>query len=324
MRNIHLLRRQHLQDAPNGAFPPASKPAYPAVARQRGQRRSGVVMGGWEGLRAPFNGISLVALVITAALAPARAQTLLEPITVLATKTIEKTIDALAMVSSVRQEQIEQLQPQKTSDLFFGLPSVWFRERADTPETAINIRGLQDFGRVAVVIDGARQNFQRSGHNANGQFFLDPELIADVDVARGPVTNIYGSGAIGGVVSFRTKDAQDILRPGEKVAGLANTGFGTNQWRGFGSFFGAARPTDNVDVIMGGVYRGIAPFKDGHGDIVPNSGYVDAAGLGKLTVRPADGHEVKLSAITQDYRYRTGQNVPNQESVYLTNVVNNI
>ena len=126
------------------------------------------------------------------------------------------------MVSSVRQEQIDQLQPQRASDMFFGLPSVWFRERADTPETSINIRGLQDFGRVAVVVDGARQNFQRSGHNANGQFFLDPELVAEVDVARGPVTNIYGSGAIGGVVSFRTKDAQDVLRPGERIGALLN------------------------------------------------------------------------------------------------------
>ena len=57
---------------------------------------------------------------------------------------------------------------------------------------------------------------------------------------------------------------------------------------------------------------------------MPNSGYDAATGLGKLTVRPADGHEVKLSAITQDFRYRTGQNAPQQESVYLTNVVNNI
>ena len=204
---------------------------------------------------------------LAAGLSAAHAQTTLDPITVLATKTIEKTIDALAMVSSVRQEQIDQLQPKRTSDLFFGLPSVWFRERADTPETAINIRGLQDFGRVAVVIDGARQNFQRSGHNANGQFFLDPELVGDVDVARGPVTNIYGSGAIGGVVSFRTKDVQDVLLPGEKYGGFANVQMGSNTWRGLGSFFGAARPNQNVDVIVGGTYRSQAEYKDGHGDI---------------------------------------------------------
>ena len=71
-------------------------------------------------------------------LSSARAQPTqtLDPITVLATKTIERTIEALAMVSSVRQAEIDQLQPRRTSDLLFGLPSVWFRERADSPETA--------------------------------------------------------------------------------------------------------------------------------------------------------------------------------------------
>ena len=281
-------------------------------------------MGGWTGLRAPLNGISLAALAVAGGLSTASAQTRLEPLTVLATKTIEATIDALAMVSSVRQEQIERIQPQRTSDLFWGLPSVWFRERADTPETAINIRGLQDFGRVAVVVDGARQNFQRSGHNANGQFFLDPELVGAVDVSRGPVSNIYGSGAIGGVVSFRTKDVEDVLLPGERYGGLANVQIGSNTGRVLGSFFGAARPNPNIDMILGGTYRNNSPYKDGHGVEVPNSGYEAGTGLGKVTVRPAEGHEIKLGAITEDFRYRTGQNVPNQESVYLTNVVANI
>src|SRR5215813_900934 len=171
----------------------------------------GVKMSGWKGLCAPVCGISCVALTVGMSSARAQPTQTLDPITVLATKTIERTIEALAMVSAVRQGEIDQLQPRRTSDLFFGLPSVWFRERADSPETAINIRGLQDFGRVAVVIDGARQNFQRSGHNANGTFFLEPELVGELDVSRGPVSNIYGSGAIGGVVSFRTKDVQDVL-----------------------------------------------------------------------------------------------------------------
>jgi hemoglobin/transferrin/lactoferrin receptor protein len=66
------------------------------------------------------------------------------------------------------------------------MPNVTVQQRADDPATAINIRGLQDFGRVNVVIDGARQNFQRSGHSADGAFYLDPDLIAGVDVVRGP------------------------------------------------------------------------------------------------------------------------------------------
>src|SRR5262245_59053103 len=174
----------------------------------------------------------------------------LDQITVGATKTEEKAIDSLAAVSTVGAEQIQQIQPSRTSDLFFGIPSVWFQERGDRPETSINIRGLQDFGRVAVVIDGARQNFQVSGHNANGVFFLDPELLAGLEIVRGPVANIYGSGAIGGVASFRTKDVGDILRPGERWGFQTHGMIGTNLGSGLGSVFGAARPNQNVDVLL--------------------------------------------------------------------------
>src|SRR5215470_2376768 len=140
----------------------------------------------------------------TAGITPSQGQSMvLDPITIVATKTEEKAIDTLAGVSVMRQGDIDQVMPSRTSDLFYGLPSVWFQNRGDSPEQSINIRGLQDFGRVAVLIDGARQNFQRSGHNANGTFFLEPELLAGVDIVRGPVANIYGSGAIGGVASFR-------------------------------------------------------------------------------------------------------------------------
>ncbi len=124
----------------------------------------------------------------------------LDTITVAASKTEERAIDALAPVSVVTLEQIQGLRPNRLSDIFYNIPGVSVQERGDDPATVINIRGLQDFGRVAVVVDGARQNYQRTGHNANGSFFLDPELVGGADVVRGPTANIYGSGAIGGVV----------------------------------------------------------------------------------------------------------------------------
>jgi hemoglobin/transferrin/lactoferrin receptor protein len=130
--------------------------------------------------------------------------------------------DTLGAVSTVRQEQINQLMPTRPADLLYGMPGVYVQERPDDPGTAINIRGLQDFGRVAVVVDGARQNFQRTGHNANGIFYLEPELISSIDVVRGPVANIFGSGAIGGVASFRTKDVDDVLKVGERWGVLTN------------------------------------------------------------------------------------------------------
>jgi hemoglobin/transferrin/lactoferrin receptor protein len=231
----------------------------------------------------------------------------LDTITVAASKTEERAIDALAPVSVVTLEQIQGLQPNRLSDIFYNVPGVSFQERGDDPSTVINIRGLQDFGRVAVVVDGARQNYQRTGHNANGSFFLDPELVGGVDIVRGPTANIYGSGAIGGVVSFRTKDINDVVRPGERW-GVDMSGFGgTNSARGLGSVFGGVRVNPDVDVFGGAVYRTQGNYKDGNGTEIGNTGNELAGGLLKLTVRPADGHEIKLGGIFQDYQYSIGQ-----------------
>jgi len=267
-------------------------------------------MAYWSrGAHALLLGVSSFALMAGGALSPARSQSALtlDPITVLATKTPEKTVDSLAAVSSVRQDQIQQLMPSRVSDLLFGIPSVTFIERGDDPATAIGIRGLQDFGRVAVIVDGARQNFQRSGHNANGMFYLEPELLSGIDIIRGPVANIYGSGAIGGVASFTTKDVDDVLRPGERWGVLTHGLTGNNGPGALASLFAAARPNENVDIFAGGTYRSGADYKDGDGNTVPNTGRDIGTGIGKVTFRPADGHEIKLGGIHYDGQYTSGQ-----------------
>ncbi len=231
----------------------------------------------------------------------------LDEITVSASKTQERAIDALAPVSVVTLEQIQLQQPKRLSDLFYNMPGVWMQDRGDDASTAINIRGLQDFGRVAVLVDGARQNYQRSGHNANGSFFLDPELVGGVDVTRGPTANVYGSGAIGGVASFRTKDIQDVLRPNERWGVDMSGSYGSNNNRGLGSVFGGVRVDPTVDVFGGAVYRSQGNYTDGAGTEIGNTGNDIAAGLMKVTVRPADGHEVKFGGVFQDYQYTVGQ-----------------
>jgi hemoglobin/transferrin/lactoferrin receptor protein len=250
---------------------------------------------------------ALPAAVANANAQSARSTQPLDEITVSASKTEERAIDALAPASVVTQQQIALQQPSRLSQLFYNVPGVWMQDRGDDPSTAINIRGLQDFGRVAVVIDGARQNYQRSGHNANGSFFLDPELIGGIDIARGPTANIYGSGAIGGVASFRTKDIQDVLRPGERWGVDVSGSYGSNSNRGLGSVFGGVRVDPSVDVFGGAVYRTQGNYKDGAGTEIGNTGSEIAAGLMKITVRPAEGHEVKFGGVFQDYSYSVGQ-----------------
>ncbi|KAA5601974.1 TonB-dependent hemoglobin/transferrin/lactoferrin family receptor [Blastochloris sulfoviridis] len=246
---------------------------------------------------------------------------MLDPVTVLATRTEERAIDALAAVSVVTQSDLNTIMPTRPAEVFKYVPGVSFSDRGDDPGSSINIRGLQDFGRVAVIVDGARQNFQRSGHGSDGQFYLDPEMLSEAEVVRGPVANIYGSGAIGGVVSFTTKDTDDILRPGERWGALANTLFGTNRGRAMGSLFGAVRPTDSYDVMVGASYRTQDSYDNGNGAEVAGSGNDIASGLAKATFRPADGHEVKFSGLTNRTDYEVGQSAANA-SAYDTKLQN--
>lgn len=231
----------------------------------------------------------------------------LDEITVGATKMEERAIDALAPVSVMTLEQIQGRQATRVGDLIRTMPGVWLQDRGDEPSTSINIRGLQDFGRVAYIVDGARQNYQRTGHFANGSFFLNPELISSIDIVRGPTANIYGSGAIGGVASFRTKDIQDVVRPGERWGVDVNSIIGSNAGRALGSVFGGVRVNPNVDIFAGGTYSTMDNYRDGTGFEVANTWNRLSSGIGKLTVRPADGHEVKLGMIFQENLYNVGQ-----------------
>jgi hemoglobin/transferrin/lactoferrin receptor protein len=258
-------------------------------------------------------GISFVALTVSGALAPAKAQEqlpsigaiTLDTITVTPTKTPENVWDSLSATSAVRQDTLEKTMPSKPSDILTGMPGVSFQERPDDQASAVTIRGLQDFGRVAVTIDGARQNFQRSGHSASGTFYLEPELIGGADVVRGPVANVYGSGAIGGVVSFTTKDVDDILRAGQNWGVVTHGELGSNGGQGLGSAFAAARGK-NIDIMVGGTYRKKNDYKDGDGNVVPNTGAETETAIAKLTVRPMDGHTLKFGYIDYNSNFDSG------------------
>lgn len=227
----------------------------------------------------------------------------LDTLTVTATKTEEPAIDALSGTSVVTREQINRLQPSRLSEVLRDVPGVTTQENQNDPAQAINIRGLQDFGRVNVLVDGARQNFQTSGHSANGVFYLDPELVGGIDITRGPAATIYGSGAIGGVVSFRTRSIDDILTPDETAGAVQKWGFGTNGQKFLNSTALGARIGTAADVFGQFVYRSNDPYRDGFGTLVRDTGNELISGLAKFNVRPGEGHEVSGTALIQNFDF---------------------
>lgn len=244
-------------------------------------------------------------------MAHAQDEIVLDTITVTtttATRTESAPFDALSGTTVVDRDTLDtEYAPSRIADVLDTLPGVWTDENADDPATAINIRGLQDFGRVNVMIDGARQNFQRTGHNANGMFYIDPEMIRAVDVTRGPTSTIYGSGAIGGVVDFRTLTADDVLRPGETVAGRLKGRYETNSTGVNGHAEVAARVGNAFDAVAAGTWASYGDYTDGAGNEIVNSGYDLKSGLFEARARPADGHELTATGILYNATYDQGE-----------------
>jgi hemoglobin/transferrin/lactoferrin receptor protein len=236
--------------------------------------------------------------------------TRLDKITVVS-RTGESAMETMASASHVDQEEIERRMASTPTDVLFGVPGITGQADARRANSSVNIRGLQDNGRVAVIVDGARQDFQRSGHGTSSTFWIDPELIQSVDVIRGPVANTYGSGAIGGVVFFDTKDAGDFLHSDENWA-VSETGRYESNGNGWTtSTTGAYRLSDSADILGNIVYRDYGAYKDGDGDRQPGTGFDVLSGMLKGTFRPTDYSELKFGWIgTSDGWNETSRGIP--------------
>jgi hemoglobin/transferrin/lactoferrin receptor protein len=75
-----------------------------------------------------------------------------------------------------------------------------------------NIRGL-DENRVLLIEDGIRAPdiFSFQGNVADGRDFYDFDSLKSVEIVKSSASTLYGGGAIGGVVSYATKDPSDFL-----------------------------------------------------------------------------------------------------------------
>ena len=215
----------------------------------------------------------------------------LEKITVTATRSERPVKEVSASVSVINLVEIESAQPQSLDDLLRSLPNV---ESTGGPRRVSEkpmIRGLSG-RRVLVTIDDTRQNFQ-SGHK--GSIFLDPELLKQVDIVRGPASALYGSDAIGGVVAATTKDPVDFLRPDQKHGFRLKLGYqDANQERLLStSVYGIA--TEDLDYLLYSTSRKANDIRQGGGNTLANSGDGIQGALIKLMWTPTWDHTYRIS-----------------------------
>src|SRR5690606_2933618 len=129
-------------------------------------------------------------------------------------------IDTPQAVTVVNQDDIDAAQATTIGEIFDNVPGVAVIGSDRALGESFNIRGIGtaessgDESRIIVTVDGAKKFYEQY---RMGSFFSDPELYKQVEVLRGPASStLYGSGALGGVINFTTKDASDFIADGDR------------------------------------------------------------------------------------------------------------
>jgi hemoglobin/transferrin/lactoferrin receptor protein len=227
----------------------------------------------------------------------------LETVTVVGTRT-ERTLDEVAAtISVINSEEIERQIARDIADLVRFEPGVSVGGTGSRFGLGgFTIRGIGG-NRVLTIVDGIRvpEEFSFGPFLSARRDFVDVDGLDRAEIARGPISSLYGSDALGGVVSLRTKGPSDYL--GDEPLHLgAKFGYSSPDDSTVGTFTAAAgndtlsglllytrreaSETDNQGEIGGtGPTRELPDLQDITTDNI----------VAKLDFTPGDAHRVTLA-----------------------------
>ena len=213
---------------------------------------------------------------------------------------VEKVaIDTPQAVSVIEQEDIDNEQASTVGEVLQSIPGVNTGSSDRVLGQSFNIRGIGgsetagEEGRIIVNVDGAAKFYEQY---RMGSLFSDPELFKRVEVLRGPASStLYGSGALGGVINFTTKDASDFIADGGNGALRLKGSYNSNGKGWLGSAVLAHRFSEDFDFLLAGNYRTSDPYKTGDGSIIQSSDVSAWSGLAKATMRVGEEGTLRAS-----------------------------
>src|SRR5690606_3698925 len=191
----------------------------------------------------------LAALLALGAADEARAQQLamidsadateVAPITVIATRSAQRTDEVPATVTVITAEDIDALLATDIKDLVQFEPGVSVPTSPARFNAALTgegrdgnagftIRGLGG-DRVLMITDGVRvpDGFSFGAQAVGRGGYNDLDLIQSVEILRGPASALYGSDGVAGAISFTTRDPVDFLESGREFGGRARVAWGS-------------------------------------------------------------------------------------------------
>lgn len=219
------------------------------------------------------------------------------PLIITATKTENRTSDVPKSVTVVDWKEISRESKLSVLDVLADHPGVWVEKRTSTTSDPV-IRGMSGYNILALIDGNTLSTLWGEGGAAGDDMYgkVDADQVERVEVVRGPLSVLYGSNALAGVVNFITKSCPlDYTEHGTRFGGSTKISYATaaEEKRVRTEVYGA---TQNLRFILGGSFREAGDVRAG-GDIgvqVPTSGQ-DLNWDLKCEYRPALLHRLEFS-----------------------------
>ncbi len=154
------------------------------------------------------------AFVSSAVLAVSPDNEELEKIVVTASGTAQMLKEAPASISVLDKEDLSERFYRDLTDAMTDIPGVIVTGGGDREDISLRGMGSQY---TLILVDGQRQSSRETRPNSDGPgvegAWIPPlSAIERIEVIRGPMSSLYGSDAIGGVINIITSKTPDAWR----------------------------------------------------------------------------------------------------------------
>ena len=206
----------------------------------------------------------LAFLVPSIMLQQAQADEQSEPTVTLETITVNVSGKAKEEVGEkiVNRKELNQQMVQSSADLvrYNTEVDVAYGGGNRSGNKGFAVRGV-DGNRVNMNIDGvslpeseSNEIFSPYGYMYEGRFNPDIEMMQSVRIHAGSDSLLNGSGAVGGSVTYNTKDPKSLIRSGNKLGGYVKTGY-TNKNEEWMQAVGLAGNFDKWEFLINYAHR---------------------------------------------------------------------
>ena len=248
------------------------------------------------------------------------AEMKLEKTVVTATRTPVSLRDAPGAVTIITAEDIKDIPAGDILDIIRGTAGISLIGRSVGGRNVVSIRGF-DSRNSLIMIDGKRivASDPVFGHSDFEQNWVPIESIERIEVVRGPISALYGSDAMGGVVNIITKKTTGKWQGSVKIGGgLRDDGKGGEN-QNYAMHAGGPVLKDKLRVAVSAEFirDEDTPDKDDPRSSELEGKEVSSIG-GKLTFTPTDTHTLEAAvSVVNDDRWRdTSSRGRNYEGIY--------